>query len=99
MLEPKGKFILVVANDDYLEKKLKSGPDLLVKKEAIKFNNKAYQQIWHFSEIPQAGRVLNCDREICLYSDLFKKNGFELILKQNLNHDNHICTVFVFQKK
>ena len=99
MLEPKGKFILVVANEDYLERKLKSRPDLLVKKETIKFNNKKYQQIWHYSEIPQAGKVLNCDRETSLYSNLFEKSGFELILKQNLNHNNHICTVFVFQKK
>lgn len=105
MLEQNGKFILVVANETYIEEKLKSRRDLLMKKETIRLNNKKYHQIWHYSEIPKVGKVLNCDRETNLYLDLFWQKGFDLILKKDLNYNDsvytvdHICTIFVFQKK
>ena len=42
MLRDEGKFVLVVANEKYLENKLRLEKDLFIEKNRIKFNNKDF---------------------------------------------------------
>jgi hypothetical protein len=98
MLNRNGKFILVVANEEYLKEKLKAKKDLFIEKNTINFNGKEYQEILHYSEIPQIGTIIDYNREEKFYVDLFKKKGFKLESKRNLDDNGFICTVFVFEK-
>jgi hypothetical protein len=99
MLEQDGKFILVVANETYLEEKLKSMKDLFIERGFIEFNGKKYKEILHYSDIPKIGKLIDYNREEKLYLDLFRKHGFELFQKKDLDDNGFICTVFVFQKR
>ena len=99
MLDEKGKFILVVANEKFLEEKLKSKKDLFIEKNIINFNGKKYKEFLHYSEIPEIGKVIDYNREELFYLDLFKKHNFELIQKRDLNDNGFICTIFVFGKQ
>ncbi|MEK6969951.1 MAG: class I SAM-dependent methyltransferase [Nanoarchaeota archaeon] len=99
MLEPKGKFILVVANETYLKEKLESRKDLFIERNTFEFNGKKYKEILHYSNIPKIGKLIDFNREEQFYLDLFKKHGFKLGLKKDLDDNGFICTVFVFQKK
>lgn len=99
MLEQNCKFILVVANETYLEEKLKSKKDLFIEKSIIEFDGKKYKEVLHYSDIPQIGKVIDYNREEQFYIDLFGKNGFGLIQKKDLDDKGFICTIFVFQKK
>lgn len=99
MLEQKGKFILVVANEKYIEEKLKSMKDLFIEKNIIKFNNKVYRETLHYSDIPKIGKVIDYNREEQFYLDLFLNNKFKLIQKKDLDDNGFICTIFVFEKK
>ena len=99
MLNKKGKFVLVVANEKYLEEKLKSKKDLFIEQNTIKFHEKEYKEILHYSEIPEIGTIIDYNREEKYYIDLFKRNGFEFDLKKDLDDNGFICTVFVFSKK
>lgn len=98
MLEKEGKFILVVANEKYLEKKLSNMKDLSIEKNKITLNNKAYSEVLHYSDIPEIGKVIDYNREEKFYLDLFNANGFELEQKSDLDDKGFICTVFVFKK-
>lgn len=98
MLEQNGQFILVVANETYLEKKLKSMKDLFIERNVIKYNGKNYKEVLHYSDIPKIGKVIDYNREEDFYLSLFKNNGFKLFLKKDLEDNGFICTVFVFQK-
>ena len=99
ILDKKGKFILVVANEKYLEKKLRDKRDLFIERNIIKINGKEYNEFLHYSDIPEIGKVIDYNREELFYIDLFEKNGFELNQKNNLNDNGFICTVFSFDKK
>ena len=94
-----GRFILVVANEKYLNDKLRAKKDLFIEKSRVNFQNKKYEEVLHYSEIPQIGTVIDYNREEKLYIDLFKKNGFTLIKKKNLDDNGFICTIFVFAKR
>ncbi len=98
MLNNEGKLILVVANEKYLEEKLKSKRDLFIEKNTLEFDDKKYKEILHYSEIPQIGTIIDYNREEKFYLDLFKKNGFDLDLKRDLDDNGFICTIFVFSK-
>jgi hypothetical protein len=98
MLEHKGKFILVVANETYLEEKLKSMKDLFIERNIMDLDGKKYKEVLHYSDIPKIGKVIDYNREAQFYLDLFKKYGFELDMKKELDDNGFICTVFVFQK-
>ena len=98
MLKEKGKFILVVADEKYLKNKLKSKKDLFIERNNIKLNNKNYQEILHYSEIPKIGTVIDYNREENYYLDLFKANKFKLIKKENFNDNGFIATIFTFEK-
>jgi len=99
MLDENGKFILVVANEKYLERKLKSRRDLFLEKSTIHINGKNYNEILHYSDIPEIGKLIDYNREERFYIDLFKKNNFKLIQKKDLNDNGFICTIFVFEKE
>lgn len=98
MLEKNGRFILVVANEKYLEKKLSNMKDLFIEKNKINFNGKDYNEVLHYSDIPDIGKVIDYNREEKFYLELFDTNGFELEQKTDLNDNGFICTVFVFKK-
>jgi SAM-dependent methyltransferase len=99
MLEKKGKFILVVANEGYLAGKLKSMKDLFIEKNMVEYNGKEYEEVLHYSDIPEIGKVIDYNREERFYIDLFTKKGFKLSLKRDLDDNGFICTVFVFEKE
>ena len=99
MLEQNGKFILVVANETYLEEKLKSLKDLFIERNTIELDGKKYREVLHYSDIPKIGKLIDINREEQFYLDLFKKYGFELKMKKDLDDTGFICTIFVFQKK
>lgn len=99
MLEPNGQFILVVANESYLERKLESMKDLSIEKSFVGFDNKQYKEVLHYSDIPDIGKVIDYNREEQFYLDIFRKYGFKLAKKNDLNDNGFICTVFVFQKQ
>lgn len=99
MLEQNGKFILVVANETYIEEKLKSMKDLFIERNTLEFNGEKYKEVLHYSDIPEIGKLIDYNREEKFYLDLFKKYGFELKMKKDLDDNGFICTVFVFQKK
>lgn len=99
MLNNEGKFILVVANEKYLEEKLKSKRDFFIEKNTLEFNGKKYKEVLHYSEIPQIGTIIDYNREEKFYLDLFKKNSFDLESKKDLDDNGFICTIFVFSKK
>ena len=99
MLEQDGKFILVVANETYIEEKLKSLKDLFIERNTVELDGKKYREILHYSDIPKIGKLIDYNREEQFYPSLFKKYGLELNIKKDLNDSGFICTVFVFKKK
>lgn len=99
MLEQNGKFILVVANETYLEEKLKSLKDLFIEKNTVELDGKNYREILHYSDIPKIGKLIDINREEQFYPALFKKYGFELEMKKDLDDAGFIFTIFIFQKK
>jgi hypothetical protein len=98
MLEKKGKFVMVVANEKYLENKLNSEKSLFIEKNIIEYNNSKYNEVLHYSEIPEIGTLIDYNREEKYYLDLFQNNNFKLIKKENLDDNGFIATIFVFEK-
>lgn len=98
MLEQNGKFILVVADEAYIEEKLKSMKDLFIERNTLEFSGKDYREVLHYSDIPKIGKVIDYNREEQFYLDLFKKHRFKLEMKKSLDDNDFICTVFIFNK-
>jgi 2-polyprenyl-3-methyl-5-hydroxy-6-metoxy-1,4-benzoquinol methylase len=98
MLKEGGKLILIVANEAYLEEKLKVMKDLSIEKNFIYFNGKKYKEFLHYSDIPKIGKIIDINREERFYVDLFKKYGFRVDDKINFNDSGFLATIFVFQK-
>ena len=98
LLEKKGQFILVVANEKYLEKKLKTKKDLFIEENLVNFNGREYKEVLHYSDIPQIGKVIDYNRKEKFYIDLFELTKFKLINKKELNDNGFFCTIFVFEK-
>lgn len=99
MIKPGGKFILVVANEKYLEEKIRLEKDLSIEVQEAKLNGKRYKEILNYAEIPKIGKVVDYNREERLYYDLFKKHGFRLSKRSVLNDHGFICTMLIFSKK
>lgn len=99
MLNEKGKFILVVSNEEYLKEKLKTKKDLFIEENIIEFDRRKYKEILHYSKIPEIGNVIDYNREEKFYLDLFEKNKFKLVEKRNLDDNGFLATIFVFEKK
>lgn len=99
MLNEGGRFILVVANQKYLERKLRIEEDLSIENKSIVFNGKKYKEILHYSDIPKIGKVIDYNREEAFYIDFFTKNRFALKYKKNINDHGFVATLFVFEKK
>ncbi len=98
MLKQDGKFVLVVSNEKYIKEKLKTKKDLFIEKNTIRLNNKSYEEILHYSDIPKIGKLIDYNREERFYLDLFKKNGFKLNQKRDFDDSGFNCTIFVFKK-
>lgn len=98
MLNKDGKFILVLANDKYLQEKLDNEKDLFIEKEEIEFRGKIYKETLHYTDIPEIGKVIDYNREESLYVDMFKNNGISVKDKQDLNDNGFICSILVFIK-
>lgn len=99
ILKPGGKFILIVANEEYLEEKLASQKDLFIERTEEEFNGKKYKQVLHYSRIPEIGTVVDYNREDRLYIDIFTKFGFKLDKRERINDSGFISTLFVFEKQ
>ena len=98
MLKEGGKFVLVVSNENYLKEKLKTKKDLFIEKNTIRLNDKSYEEILHYSDIPKIGKLIDYNREERFYLDLFKKREFKLSQKRDFDDSGFICTIFVFEK-
>lgn len=98
MLKTEGKFVLVLADDKYLENKLATEKDLYIEKHKITYNSKEYKEVLHYSDIPKIGKVIDYNREETYYLDLFENNGFMLDKKETLEDNGFVCTLFVFRK-
>mgnify|MGYP000892638207 CR=1 FL=1 len=99
MLKSDGKFILILAEENYLKEKLKSEKDLFIETNNITYNGKSYKEILHYSDIPEIGKVIDYNKEESFYLDLFDDNNFKLRNKEKLNDNGFICTLFIFEKK
>src|SRR3989344_4548476 len=98
MLKDGGKFILVLADEKYLEDKLKTEQDLFIEKRNITYNGKQFKELLHYSDIPKIGKIVDYNREEVYHLELFKNNNFNLSHKENLEDNGFICTLFVFEK-
>lgn len=98
MLEETGKFILVVADEEYLKEKLKTKKDLFIENNTIEMDSKEYKEVLHYSDIPKIGKIIDYNREEQYYLDLFNKNKLKLVQKKDLDDNGFICTIFVFEK-
>jgi 2-polyprenyl-3-methyl-5-hydroxy-6-metoxy-1,4-benzoquinol methylase len=98
MLLPKGKFILAVANEKYIKTKLKSKKDLFIEESKVKYKGKEYNEVLHYTDIPEIGKVIDYNRDESLYLDLFSNNKFKLKYRKDFNDHDFICTIFVFEK-
>ena len=63
MLNKDGQFILVVANEEDVKKRLKAKGDLFIEKNKIKFDGKEYEEVLHYSNIPEIGTIIDYNRE------------------------------------
>jgi len=99
MLLENGRFILVVANQKYMEEKLRVKKDLFIENNTVELYGSRYREVLHYSDIPKIGKVIDYNREEAFYLDLFRRNGFRLAHKKDLNDSGFICTTFVFEKK
>jgi 2-polyprenyl-3-methyl-5-hydroxy-6-metoxy-1,4-benzoquinol methylase len=98
MLKNGGKFVVVLAEEKYLENKLKTEQDLFIEKRNITYNGKQFKELLHYSDIPKIGKIVDYNREEAYYLDLFQNNNFKLSNKENLDDNGFICTLFVFEK-
>lgn len=99
ILKPKGKFILVVANEEYIKNKLDKEKDLFIETNVLQLNGKEYEETLHYSEIPEIGKLIDYNREEDFYIDLFNENGFELSTKETFDDNGFLATLFVFEKE
>lgn len=97
MLETGGKFILVLADDEYLENKLATEKDLSIETKNITYNNKEFKEVLHYTDIPEIGKVIDYNREEDYYIELFENNSFTLSSKEDINDNGFVCTLFVFE--
>jgi len=98
MLVKDGQFILVLANEKYLQEKLDNEKDLFIEKGEVEYGGKKYKEILHYSDIPEIGKVIDYNRDDSLYIDMFTQNGFSLKSKEELNDSGFLCSLFVFAK-
>lgn len=99
LLKEHGRFILVVANEKYLKEKLSTEKDLFIEKSKVEFNGRQYEEVLHYSDIPDIGKVIDINREERFYTDLFEANSFVLADKKEVDDNGFLCNVFVFEKK
>lgn len=99
MLKGGGKFILVLAEEKYLENKLETEQDLFIEKRNFTYRGKKFKEWLHYSDVPKIGKIVDYNREESYFLNLFKNNNFKIIHKENLNDNGFICTLFVFEKR
>lgn len=98
LLNVKGKFILVVAEENYLKNKLEQETDLCIEKTSVEYEGKTYEEVLHYTDIPEIGKVIDYNRSETLYNDLFLKNEFKFVTKEKINDSGFMSSLFVFEK-
>lgn len=100
MLEPGGRFVMVVVNEGYLKSNLDSGNGVytLVHQVEIELGGTTYTEYLHYTDLPGVGRILDYNRESEFYRRLFDKKGLQLVLERDLDDSGYTCTSFVFRK-
>jgi SAM-dependent methyltransferase len=98
LLNDGGKFIIVVAEENYLKNKLEQETDLFIERNRITYDGKEYEEILHYTDIPEIGKVIDYNRSESFYNALFIKNNFRLTGKEKLNDSGFISTMFIFEK-
>lgn len=98
MLAKGGQFILILANEKYLQEKLDNEKDLFIEKGEVKYGEKIYKEVLHYSDIPEIGKIIDYNREDSLYIDMFSQNSFILKTREKLDDNGFICSLFVFEK-
>lgn len=99
MLKSGGRFVLVLANEKYLQGKLDSERDLFIESGEVTHNGKTYKEVLHYTDIPEIGKVIDYNREEAFYFDLFSSNGFTVESKEDLDDNGFVCSLFVFHKQ
>ena len=98
MLKPGGKFILALANENYLKEKLARQSDLFIESGDTSWNSKKYHEVLHYSDIPSIGKIIDYNREEQFYLDLFSFTGFSLEKQEVIDDNGFLCSLFVFEK-
>ncbi len=99
MLNKGGQFVLVVANEKFVEENIYTQKDLFIEKNIIELDWKEYKEILHYSKLPQIGTLIDYNRDEDYYLNLFKKYGFSIKSKEDLDDNGFICSVFAFEKE
>lgn len=99
MLDEGGSFIMVVADEAYVDEKLKTKPHLVLDSTITTFKGKEYREILHYSEIPQIGAIIDYNRENGFYTDVFDNHGFHLQQLEAFEDHGFLCSIFTFIKK
>lgn len=99
MLKENGKFVLVLANEKYLQEKLKAEKDFFIESGEVTYNGKNYNEVLHYTDIPDIGKVIDYNRDEQLYISLFEDNGLLLQKREVLDDNGFVCSLFVFEKR
>lgn len=99
MLEPRGQFIMVIANENYLKENMDVMTFRLIAKTNLEWGGKKYWQLLHYTDIPEIGTIIDHSREEQLYLDLFKKYGFNLSYRHDLSDHGYLCTILTFRNE
>lgn len=97
MLRPGGTFLLTVANEAYLQQKLRDDEDLLIQTNKLCLSGETYEEYLHYTEIPEIGNVVDLNREEGFYKHLFEESGLRLCRKEVVDDDGFIASIFIFE--
>lgn len=98
ILDNGGFFFLVTASEEYMKSVLDMCSNLIVSKERFEFDGSFYNEILHYTDIPEIGRILDLKRAEKFYQKLFIRCGLDLVLKKYLYDSGFIGTVHMFRK-
>ena len=98
LLEQDGKFILVVANEEYLQDRWNSDESTIIERKVFHYKGKDYHEVLHYSDLPEIGRLVDLNRGDDLYIQILADNDFQLESKEVLNDNGFLCSVYILKK-